>query len=80
MKVQSDEAHLLARTDGLDVGRTKDSSIESSLVGGEGFVTRFEGDGVAPDARLARPPGAIESEGGRARPLARDRGRAASVV
>jgi|SRR6056297_2418509 len=40
-----DEDHLLAWTDGLDVSRTKDSSLKSSLLGGEGFVTRFEGDG-----------------------------------
>jgi uncharacterized protein (TIGR00266 family) len=40
-----DEDHLLAWTDGLDVSRTKDSSIKSTLLGGEGFVTRFAGDG-----------------------------------
>jgi len=40
-----DEDHLLAWTDGLDVSRTKDSSLKSSLLGGEGFVTRFEGEG-----------------------------------
>lgn len=40
-----DEDHLLAWTDGLSVSRTKDSSIKSSLLGGEGFVTRLEGDG-----------------------------------
>ena len=40
-----DEDHLLAWTDGLSVSRTKDSSIKSSLLGGEGFVTRFEGEG-----------------------------------
>ncbi|ESP88808.1 TIGR00266 family protein [Candidatus Halobonum tyrrellensis] len=40
-----DEDHLLAWTDGLDVSRTKDSSVKSTLLGGEGFVTRFAGDG-----------------------------------
>lgn len=40
-----DEDHLLAWTASLDVSRTKDSSIKSTLLGGEGFVTRFEGSG-----------------------------------
>lgn len=40
-----DEDLLLAWTDGLDLSRTRDSSIKSSVLGGEGFVTRFEGDG-----------------------------------
>lgn len=41
----TDEDHLVAWTDGLEVSRSKDGSIKSSLLGGEGFVTRFEGEG-----------------------------------
>ncbi|NHN61173.1 MULTISPECIES: TIGR00266 family protein [Halorussus] len=40
-----DEDHLVAWTDGLDVSRERDGSIKSTLLGGEGFVTRFTGDG-----------------------------------
>ncbi|SDN01737.1 TIGR00266 family protein [Halogranum gelatinilyticum] len=40
-----DEDHLLAWSEDLSVSRAKDSSIKSSLLGGEGFVTRLEGDG-----------------------------------
>ncbi|KTG08801.1 hypothetical protein AUR64_13345 [Haloprofundus marisrubri] len=40
-----DEDHLLAWTDGLSVSRQKDSSIKSSLLGGEGFVTKLSGEG-----------------------------------
>ncbi|MFB6242729.1 MAG: TIGR00266 family protein [Halobaculum sp.] len=57
-----DEDHLLAWTDGLDVSRTKDSSIKSTLLGGEGFVTRFDGDGrvwlQTRDPSLLRQPSA----------------------
>jgi uncharacterized protein (TIGR00266 family) len=40
-----DEDHLVGWTAGLDVSREKDGSIKSTLLGGEGFVTRFRGDG-----------------------------------
>jgi uncharacterized protein (TIGR00266 family) len=54
-----DEDHLLAWTNGLDVSRTKDSSIKSTLLGGEGFVTRFTGEGrvwlQTRDPSLLRP-------------------------
>lgn len=40
-----DEDHVLAWTDGLSVSRERDGSIKSTFLGGEGFVTRFEGDG-----------------------------------
>lgn len=40
-----DEDHLLAWTDGLSANRQRDGSIKSTLLGGEGFVTRFEGEG-----------------------------------
>ncbi|WP_254542829.1 TIGR00266 family protein [Halomarina pelagica] len=40
-----DEDHLLAWSEGLSAKRTKDSSVKSSLLGGEGFVTRLSGEG-----------------------------------
>jgi uncharacterized protein (TIGR00266 family) len=40
-----DEDHLIAWTDGLAISRQRDDSLKSSLLGGDGFVTRFEGDG-----------------------------------
>lgn len=42
-----DEDHLIAWTDGLSTSRDRDGSIKSTLLGGEGFVTRLEGDGRA---------------------------------
>lgn len=42
-----DEDHLLAWSDGLSVSRERDGSIKSTLLGGEGFVTRLSGDGRA---------------------------------
>jgi len=41
-----DEDHLLAWTATLDVSRTQDSRIKSSLVGDSGFLVRFEGEGT----------------------------------
>jgi uncharacterized protein (TIGR00266 family) len=40
-----DEDHLVAWTAGMDLSREKDGSIKSSLLGGEGLVTTFRGDG-----------------------------------
>lgn len=40
-----DENHLVAWTAGMDLSREKDGSIKSSLLGGEGLVTTFRGDG-----------------------------------
>ena len=40
-----DEDHLLAWTDGLGVARGRDTSLKSSVLGGEGLVTGFSGDG-----------------------------------
>ncbi|MFW6434988.1 MAG: TIGR00266 family protein, partial [Halovenus sp.] len=40
-----DEDHLVGWTAGLDVSQERDGSIKSTLLGGEGFVTRFRGDG-----------------------------------
>jgi len=40
-----DEDHLVAWTDGLDLDRERDGSVKSALLGGEGFVTRFTGEG-----------------------------------
>ncbi|ADQ66045.1 TIGR00266 family protein [Halogeometricum borinquense] len=42
-----DEDHLLAWTDGLSASRQKDSNLTSSLLGGEGFVTKLSGEGSA---------------------------------
>ncbi|WP_137283946.1 TIGR00266 family protein [Halorussus salinisoli] len=41
-----DEDHLVGWTDGLDLSRESDGSVKSTLLGGEGFVTRFTGDGT----------------------------------
>lgn len=41
-----DEDHLIAWTDGLDLNRERDGSIKSTLLGGEGYVTRFTGSGT----------------------------------
>jgi len=40
-----DEDHLVAWTAGLELNRRKDGSIKSTVLGGEGFVTEFRGDG-----------------------------------
>jgi uncharacterized protein (TIGR00266 family) len=40
-----DEDHIVAWTDGLDLDRERDGSVKSALLGGEGFVTRFTGEG-----------------------------------
>ncbi|WP_227354838.1 TIGR00266 family protein [Haladaptatus salinisoli] len=41
-----DEDHLVAWTDGLDLSRERDGGIKSSVLGGEGRVTRFSGAGT----------------------------------
>lgn len=40
-----DTDHLIAWTDGLSVSREKDGSIKSSVLGGEGLVSKFSGEG-----------------------------------
>lgn len=40
-----DEDHLLAWTDGLSVSRTTDGGLKSTLLGGEGRVSRLSGEG-----------------------------------
>ena len=40
-----DTDHLIAWTDGLSVSREKDGSIKSTMLGGEGIVSKFSGDG-----------------------------------
>lgn len=40
-----DEDHIVAWTDGLSMSRQKDGSIKSTMLGGEGFVTEFRGNG-----------------------------------
>jgi uncharacterized protein (TIGR00266 family) len=40
-----DEDHIVAWTNGLTLNRQKDGSIKSTMLGGEGFVTEFRGDG-----------------------------------
>lgn len=40
-----DEDHLVAWSAGLSMDRRKDGSIKSTMLGGEGFVTEFTGDG-----------------------------------
>ena len=40
-----DEDHIVAWTDGLSMSRQKDGSIKSTMLGGEGYVTEFRGDG-----------------------------------
>jgi uncharacterized protein (TIGR00266 family) len=40
-----DEDHLVAWTGGMDISRQKDGSIKSTILGGEGFVTTFRGEG-----------------------------------
>lgn len=41
----ADEDHIVAWTGGMDVSTQKDGSIKSSMLGGEGFVTHFRGEG-----------------------------------
>lgn len=40
-----DEDYLIAWTDGLELSRQSDSGLKTSLMGGEGRVTRLEGNG-----------------------------------
>jgi uncharacterized protein (TIGR00266 family) len=40
-----DEDHIVAWTDGLSLSRRKDGGLKSTMLGGEGFVTEFSGDG-----------------------------------
>lgn len=40
-----DTDHLIAWTDGLSVDRQKDGSIKSAVLGGEGIVSKFSGEG-----------------------------------
>lgn len=40
-----DTDHLIAWTDGLAVSREKDGSIKSAVLGGEGLVSKFSGEG-----------------------------------
>ncbi len=42
-----DEDHLIAWTDGLNLTRKTDGGIKSSILGGEGRVTYFSGEGTA---------------------------------
>ena len=41
-----DEDHLVAWSSSLSMNRRKDGSIKSTILGGEGFVTEFRGDGT----------------------------------
>lgn len=41
-----DEDHLIAWTHGLSLQRQKDGSLKSTLLGGEGLVTEFRGEGT----------------------------------
>jgi uncharacterized protein (TIGR00266 family) len=41
----ADEDHIVAWTEGLSLSREKDGSIKSTMLGGEGFVTTFSGNG-----------------------------------
>ena len=40
-----DEDHLVAWTPSLSMDRRKDGSLKSTILGGEGFVTEFQGNG-----------------------------------
>ncbi|MFC4405540.1 TIGR00266 family protein [Haloarchaeobius iranensis] len=40
-----DEDHLVAWTDGLNLDRQKDGGVKSAMLGGEGYVSKFSGDG-----------------------------------
>jgi hypothetical protein len=40
-----DEDHLVAWTEGLSTSRQRDGSIKSTMLGGEGYVTEFTGEG-----------------------------------
>lgn len=40
-----DTDHLIAWTDGLAVSKEKDGSIKSAVLGGEGLVSKFSGEG-----------------------------------
>jgi len=40
-----DTDHLIAWTDGLSVSREQDGSIKSTMLGGEGIVSKFSGQG-----------------------------------
>ena len=40
-----DTDHLIAWTDGLSVSREQDGSIKSAMLGGEGIVSKFAGEG-----------------------------------
>jgi len=40
-----DEDHIVAWTPSLSLNRQKDGSVKSTLLGGEGFLTEFRGDG-----------------------------------
>jgi len=40
-----DEDHLVAWTEGLSMSRQRDGSIKSTMLGGEGYVTEFSGEG-----------------------------------
>ena len=40
-----DTDHLIAWTDGLSVSRETDGSIKSAMLGGEGLVSKFSGEG-----------------------------------
>jgi uncharacterized protein (TIGR00266 family) len=40
-----DTDHLIAWTDGLSVSREQDGSIKSAVLGGEGIVSKFSGEG-----------------------------------
>lgn len=41
-----DEDHLVAWTDGLSVARRRDGSLKTTVLGGEGAVTEFSGEGT----------------------------------
>ncbi|QLH79427.1 TIGR00266 family protein [Halosimplex rubrum] len=40
-----DEDHLVAWSEGLSMSRQRDGSIKSTMLGGEGYVTEFSGEG-----------------------------------
>jgi uncharacterized protein (TIGR00266 family) len=57
-----DEGHLVAWTEGLGVSRVTDGGVKSAVLGGEGRLTRLDGDGRV--WLQTRKPGAFRGTGG----------------
>jgi uncharacterized protein (AIM24 family) len=62
-----DEDHLIAWTAGMSLNRQKDGSLKSTVLGGEGFVTEFRGEGTVwlqtRDPTIFGPHSEIEDDG-----------------